>query len=98
MKENSAAVQDLIQSNIFGAYKLHILLKERCVAQNRQNGRQNYLKIKAAKLMIQPLLVSSAFLAQLSTQKLFKSSYFSPMPLPTGFTQAASKVFLKQTK
>ena len=29
------AVQDLFQSNIFGTYKLHILLKERCVAQRR---------------------------------------------------------------
>lgn len=75
MKDKSCpiAAQDLFSKQYFWRIpwqELDILLNERCVAHSRH--KRQYSDIRAAKIMIQTLLVSPACIAQLSTQNLLK--------------------------
>jgi len=50
--ENSVAVQDLFQINIFEVYKLNILLKDK-ICSTKKTSKATFSKLKAAKIMIQ---------------------------------------------
>lgn len=51
--ENSVAVQDLFQINIFEAYKLNVLLKDK-MCGTKKTSKATFSKLTAAKIMIQP--------------------------------------------